>query len=149
MPETNKSAVRNGANNLPDEIVELDNGLTELQNRAILALIDTATIQEAAAQVGVNRSTIWRWMRDLRFQGEHLAMRNRKFSAAVGRAQRMTDSSLEYLGTIIRADDTPAASRVSAIRLGLDFASRGMELDNLEYRLASLEDHAAKNNHQS
>ena len=39
MPENSKLADQNGANNLPDEIAELDNGLSELQNRAILALI--------------------------------------------------------------------------------------------------------------
>jgi len=88
MPETSKLADQDGANHLPDDIA-FDNGLTELQNRVILALISTPTQQAAAA------------------------------------------------------------SRVSAIRRNLDFAARGMELDNLEHRLASLDDHAAKNNHQS
>jgi len=147
MPETSKLADQNGANNLPDDIA-FDNGLTELQNRAILALISTATQQEAAAKAGVNRSTLYRWLRDADFHREHLEMRNRKFSAAVGRAQFMADTSMKCLNKIILNDNTPAASRVSAIRLNLDFAARGMELDNLEHRLASLEDHAANNNHQ-
>ena len=76
-------------------------------------------------------------------------MRNRKFSEAVGRAQHMADSSVACLGDIILDGNNTAASRVSAIRLNLDFACRGMELENLEHRLASLEDHAAKNNHQT
>ena len=147
MPETSKLADQNGANNLPDEVAELDNGLTQLQNRAILALISTATQKEAAAKAGVNRSTLHRWERDIHFHREHLAMRNRKFSAAVGRAQDMADSSMKCLNDIILNDKTPAASRVSAIRLNLDFAARGMELDNLETRLAALEDHTAQNNH--
>ena len=148
MPENNQSAVQDGANNLPDEIAALDNGLTELQNRAVLALISTATHKEAAAKAGVNRVTLYRWMRDLNFRREWLEMRNRKFSAAVGRAQNMADSSMARLNAIILDGNTPAASRVSAIRLGLDFASCGMELDNLEFRLASLEEHAANNHHQ-
>lgn len=147
MPETSKLADQNGANNLPDDIA-FDNGLTELQNRAIVALISTPTQQEVAEQAGVNRSTLYRWSRDADFRREYLEMRNRKFSAAVGRAQTMADTSMACLNKMILDNDTPAASRVSAIRLSLDFACRGMELENLEHRLASLEDHAAKNNHR-
>ena len=147
MPETSKLADRNGANNLPDDIA-FDNGLTELQNRAIVALISTPTRQEAAKQAGVNRSTLYRWSRDPDFHREYLEARNRKFSAAVGRAQYMADSSVECLGDIILDGNNTASSRVSAIRLNLDFACRGMELENLEFRLASLEEHANKNNHQ-
>lgn len=148
MPEKIKVADQNGTNNLPDEIVELDNGLSELQNRAILALISTPTRQAAAAQVGVNRSTLYRWLRDRDFHREYLEARNRKFSAAVGHAQYMADSSMACLSDIILDGNNTASSRVSAIRLNLDFACRGMELENLEFRLASLEEHANKNNHK-
>ena len=146
MPEEHKLAEQNGANNLPDEITELDNGLTALQNQAILAMISTPTLTHAAKEVGIGRTTLWRWLRDRKFHSEHLKMRNRKFSAAVGRAQFMADSSIACLGDIILDERTTAASRVSAIRLNLDFACRGMELDNIEHRLASLEDHADINN---
>ena len=147
MPEEHKLAEQNGANNLPDEITELDNGLTALQNQAILAMISTPTSAHAAKEVGIGRTTLWRWKRDPKFHREYLEARNRAFSEAVGRAQYMADSSIACLSDIILDDNATAAGRVSAIRLNLDFACRGMELDNLEHRLASLEEHDAKNNH--
>ncbi len=42
-------------------------GLPQKQTKAIVSLLNCRTIQEAAAQSGVNESTIWRWMKEQAF----------------------------------------------------------------------------------
>ena len=124
---------------------QINSLLSEKQNRAILALLAGDSVSAAAKRVGISRATLYRWMQDNDFQREHYKARRNSFSAAVGRLQRMADKSLKHLEKVIRNDKTPAHSRVSAIRLNLEYAWRGLELEDMDIRVGALEEYAKKN----
>ncbi|MDA1315473.1 MAG: hypothetical protein O2968_19260, partial [Acidobacteria bacterium] len=107
----------------------------------ILALLVCRTFTAAAKTVGVDRTTVYRWIRqDKTFRRELSKARLQALAETTARLQRLAKTAVIQLSKIIKDDEAPAASRVSGIRTTLDFAYRAVELEELEVRLAEVED---------
>jgi hypothetical protein len=116
------------------------------QQRSIEALLVTRTFGAAAEKAGVDRRTIYRWIReDEVFREEFGAVRRETMAQTTARLQEISKDAVETLATIIKKEEAPAASRVSAIRTALDYAYRSVELEEIEERLVDVET-AIKNN---
>ena len=119
-------------------------GLDELsssQQEVIFALLVCRTFTAAAKTVGVDRTTVYRWIRqDKTFRRELSKARLQALAETTARLQRLAKTAVIQLSKIIKDDEAPAASRVSGIRTTLDFAYRAVELEELEVRLAEVED---------
>ena len=118
------------------------------QQRSIEALLVTRTFAAAAAKAGVDRRTIYRWLReDEIFREEFGAARRETMAQTTARLQEISKDAVETLAAIIKEESAPMSSRVSAIRTALDYAYRSVELEEIEERLVDVE--TAIKNHGS
>jgi hypothetical protein len=115
-------------------------GLTPKQHKALAALLSEPTVILAAAKVKVGERTLHTWLHEPTFADAYTALRHEAVGLAVGRLQHTTGSAVDALVDVLDAEPpAPAAVRVSAAKVVLEYALRFRELDELETRIAQLE----------
>jgi hypothetical protein len=116
-------------------------GLTAKQQKAIAALLSEPTIAAAAAKVGIGERTLHTWLREPAFADTYTSARHEAVNQAIGRLQHATGIAVDALIEVLDTEYTPApaAVRVSAAKTILEYAVRFRELDELERRIAELE----------
>ena len=111
--------------------------LTPKQEAAVLALMSAPTTDDAARQVGVSPVTLWRWLQLPAFRDRYRAARRQALEQAVGRLQRIADEAVEALRRNLTCGNPSV--EVRAAQAVLEQATRGVELIELEARIAELE----------
>ena len=117
----------------------LSENLSGHQNRALAALLVCPTISEAAKACGLHERTIRRYIEDSRFRAAYLEARRAAVSQATARLQAAGAEAVEALRDVMGDKAAPASARVSAARAVLELSYRGLEVEDLERRLAALE----------
>ena len=121
-----------------------DNGhkpeLKGKQAAALAALLAQPTVADAAQAAGVSLATLWRYLRDPDFSAQYKAGRREVVSHAVMRLQADAAHAAKVLREVADDKDASASSRVAAARAILDGAIKGVELLDLEERIAALEE---------
>ena len=107
--------------------------------QVILALLEHATQEKAAAALGISPVTLWRLQRKPEFRRALLEARSDAFAQAIGRLQHASSAAAATLLRIMCDATAPAASRVRAAQCVLDSTARGIGLQDLEIRLRELE----------
>jgi transposase-like protein len=106
---------------------------------AIAALFSGKSQADAARVVGIDPSTMKRWMRLPEFQAEFLQVRRDALNLAHARTQYIA-AALLTLGYKLATDAATPASVKAHLILGLmDRADRSLEQDDILVRLAALE----------
>src|SRR4029453_5899689 len=113
--------------------------LTHKQERAIAALLVAPSITAAAQQIGVNENTLLRWLKDAAFQTTYRDARRAVGQHAIVQVQRATGEAVETLRNVMQDSESPASARVSAAKAILETAVKGIEIEDLEARIAALE----------
>jgi hypothetical protein len=116
--------------------------LTPKQHKALAALLSEPTVTAAAAKVGIGERTLHTWLHDVpAFVDAYTAARHDAVGQAVGRLQHATGLAVDALVDVLDSASTPApaAVRVSAAKVIIEYALRFRELDELESRIAALE----------
>ena len=90
---------------------EIFDGLTPLQVKAILALLNEPTIVRAASTVGVDERSIRRWLEDPTFKRAYHAARREAFDHAIGLTQRYAPLAVNTLAKTMNDPDTPARTK--------------------------------------
>ncbi len=110
------------------------------KEEAVAALLSSRSVEEAARVVGVNLSTLLRWLELPEFQDAYRKTRGEAVHQSVARMQQATGVAGI---TILKADDinpnVPAAVRLRAAECVFDRAIKGIELEDIEARLTELE----------
>jgi predicted site-specific integrase-resolvase len=119
-------------------------GLPRKQAKAITALLDHRTVGEAAEAVGVGESTLFRWMQDGIFQRYFRDAKRRVVDQAIVRIQKSSGQAVETLYRIMTDEQKPPSARVACAKAILDMSIKAVELENLEARVKSLEEHILK-----
>jgi hypothetical protein len=114
------------------------------EDKAIMALLEHATTERAAAAIGVSPVTMWRLLRREDFQSLLRMARHRAYSQCVGRLQQASSAAVGVLLRLMTDPASPAASRVRAADCVLSHAADAIELDGFEERLSNLEQAAEK-----
>jgi DNA mismatch repair ATPase MutS len=116
-------------------------GLTPKQHKALAALLSEPTVTAAAAKVGIGERTLHTWLHEPAFDEAYTALRHEAVGLAVGRLQHATGIAVDALIEVLDTEYTPApaAVRVSAAKVIIEYAIRFRELDELESRIAQLE----------
>ncbi len=104
----------------------------------IAALLAHATVEQAAAAVGIAAVTAWRWMKGAEFQTAYQAARAETLRQATAQLRAGAAKAVKALVEICEGGQTEAA-RVSAARTVLEMAFRAHELEDLGLRIARLE----------
>ena len=114
--------------------------LSRKQEQAIAALLSEPTICAAAKHIGVNEATLYRWLQHEEFQTSYRQARRESVTQAIAGLQQACGEAVQTLREIMTDSEAPASSRVTAARAVLDTALRAVELEDIEERVAALED---------
>jgi len=109
------------------------------KERALAALLQGLSVRTVAESIKVSERTLYRWLAESGFRREFYARRREQLLQGLGSVQTLAPTAAEALKTIVSDPQSSAASRVSAARSILQFACQSLELDDLEERLAELE----------
>jgi len=109
------------------------------RERLIAAILQQPSLEKAAASIGISKATAWRISNTPEFQQEFRRARRVAFSQATARLQSGSLAAATALLKAMLDERAPAASRVRAADLVLEHAARGIELEDIEARLAELE----------
>jgi hypothetical protein len=109
------------------------------REQLILALLQQPGIEKAAAAVGISSVTAWRIMKTPEFKEEYRQARREAFTQSLGRLQQAAGAATSTLMKIMVDPTAPAGSRVRAADCVLEHAASALELEDLQVRLARLE----------
>jgi hypothetical protein len=118
-------------------------------DRAILALLENATIEKAAAACGVSHVTLWRWMQQQDFQMRLRSARRQAYSQCIGRLQQASSAAVGTLLRVMTDQAAPSASRVRAADSVLDHCANAIELDDIDARIRDLEQAATESDKEA
>ena len=119
--------------------VDPSNGLTTKQERAIIALLSEPTIAKAADAAQVAQRTLNRWLELPAFNAGYMRARRAAFSQAIALTQRYAPLAVNTLAQMMADKGTSTSARVAAAVAVLRFGREGIELEDLEARVAALE----------
>jgi len=106
---------------------------------AIAALLSQRNIEEAARAAGVGTRTLIRWLKLPEFGKEYRKARREAVHQSVARLQQATGAATTIFLKLMTDPNVPAAVRLRAAECVFDRAIKGVELDDIEARVAELE----------
>jgi transposase-like protein len=109
------------------------------KEEAVVALLSQRNVEEAARLAGISASTLLRWLQVPEFQQTYRQARRDAFSQSIARLQRASSAAVSTLLTVMVDGNAPAASRVRAADCVLEHATKAIELEDIEGRVAELE----------
>jgi len=113
--------------------------LSARKSRAIAALLEERTIQKAAVSIGIGETTLYRWFSDESFQAVYREAKKRIVAHAISHLQNATGEAVQTLIEIIKDKEKPASTRVTASKAILEFAIKGLEIEDLQVRVDEIE----------
>jgi hypothetical protein len=109
------------------------------KEEAIAALLTQRNIEEAAKVTGIGANTLLRWLKVPEFQTAYRQARREAFGQAVARLQQGTSAAATTLLKTMIDPATPASVRVRAAEAIFNHASKAIEIEDIEVRVAALE----------
>lgn len=118
----------------------IQNGLSRNQVRAISALLSYSRVEFAARSVGINPRTIYRWMQEPAFIRALRTAEGEVISDAVRVLISDLKANLEVMRAVRDDPENSARVRLSAAQILDNSLLRWREMQNVEERLANLEE---------
>src|SRR6185503_18991064 len=119
--------------------VKAGQSLTAKQERALVALLEYSTMEEAAKAVGVGKTTLWRWLQDNDFHAAYMKARRESVKQSIARLQKYTSEAADTLHEVMTNKSANDFARVGAAKAILDYAIKAVEVEDLAARVAELE----------
>ena len=113
------------------------------QEEAIAALLTHRNIEEAAGAAGIGARTLLRWLKIPEFQAAYRQARRDAFGQAVARLQQGTSAAATTLLKTLIDPGTPPSVKVRAAEAIFNHAAKAIEIEDIEARVAALEQAAA------
>ena len=113
---------------------------------AVAALLTQRNIDEAARSIGVSPNTLLNWMKVPEFQAAYREAKRAAFSQAVARLQQGMPLAVATMLKLMADTATPASVRARAADSVMNHASKAIEIEDMEARIAELERIAALRN---
>ena len=113
--------------------------LSARQDKAIIALLNEATVARASAICGIPERTIYNWLGEPDFSAAYHRHRREAFGQAVAMTQRYAPLAVNTLARVMQDETAPHHARVTAAANILRFGREGIELDDLAQRVEALE----------
>ncbi|MGA2400970.1 MAG: hypothetical protein ABSG91_04595 [Syntrophobacteraceae bacterium] len=122
-----------------------DLDLNGKKTRALSALLSCKSVEEAAQQAGVSKTTLFRWLReDEEFQSEYTKAGSQLMEEVLRQLQQICTGAVETLADVMADGEATASSRVTAARATLELTLKIEDQRCLERRIGRLEARAAK-----
>jgi len=113
------------------------------QEDAIAALLTQRNVEEAARAAGIGVRTLLRWLKLPEFQSAYRQARRDAFGQAIARLQQGTSAAATTLLKVMIDPGAPASVRVRAADSVLNHATKAIEIEEIEARVAALEQAAS------
>ena len=115
------------------------------KEEAIAALLSHRSVEDAARAIDINANTLLRWLEIPEFRDAYRKARREAVHQAVARLQQATGAASLTLLKLMTDPNMPGAVRLRAAAYVFDYAIKGVEIDDIEARLAELERAADEN----
>jgi len=109
------------------------------KEEAIAALLTQRNVEEAARSIQIAPKTLLRWMEVPEFQKAYRDARRLAFGQSIARLQQASTAAVSTLLKIMVDPATPPSTRVRAADSVLDHAKQAIEIEDVEVRVAALE----------
>jgi len=109
------------------------------QEEAIVALMTQRNIEEAAKSTGISTQTLIRWLKLPEFDAAYRNARRAAFSQSIARLQQASSAAVSTLLKVMVDPNSPASTRVRAADSILDHSKQAIEIEDVEVRVAALE----------
>ncbi len=116
-----------------------ETGKTRKREEAIAALIAHSTIAQAAKSCHVAESTLLRWLSEPEFSEAYRQARRQCVENAIGHLQQASGAAVETLLEVMKNPLASSSAKIASARSVLDYAFKGIELQDFEERLAAME----------
>lgn len=124
-------------------VIHEDVVLSREQAATLDALLEARSKTEAAARLGISRATLYRRLRDPDLKEAYRMARSEALADATARLELGAEVAVAALLSIVTDTTAPAYARITAAGKVLELAYRAHELEDLEGRIAALEEVAA------
>jgi transposase-like protein len=114
------------------------------RDEAIAALLTQRNIEEAARSIGIAPNTLVRWMKEPEFDKAYREAKRLAFGQSIARLQQGTAAAATTLLKIMIDPTAPASVRVRAADSIFNHAAKAIEIEEIETRLAALEQSASE-----
>jgi hypothetical protein len=109
------------------------------KDEAIIALLTQRNVEEAARSIGIDGSTLMRWLEIPEFKVAYRQARWTAYSQCIARLQQASTAAVTVLLKTMTDPATPPSTRVRAADSILAHTVKGIETENIEARVADLE----------
>jgi uncharacterized protein with ATP-grasp and redox domains len=109
------------------------------KEEAVAALLSHRSVEEAARSINLNPNTLLRWLDIPEFRDAYRKARREAVQQAVARLQQATGIASLTMLKLMTDSNVPGAVRLRAAAYVFDYAIKGIEVDDIEARLAELE----------
>ena len=106
---------------------------------AILALLTSRSVEDAARAADVPVRTLYRWLKEPEFDTEYRRAKRAAFGQAVSRLQQGTGAAAAVMLKLMADTATPASTRLRAADCVFGHAKSAIEMEEIEARVAALE----------
>jgi len=110
------------------------------RERAIIALLECRTVQQAASKADIGERTLQRWLAESSFQQEYREAQRRVLEGAINTLHRHAGDFADVITLAARDESVPMALRLGAASKGLEVLLRIHDHADLEYQLSGLEE---------
>jgi len=109
------------------------------KQEAIIALLSTRSIEEAARACNTPPRTLYRWLNEPEFDKAYRAARRKAFGQASARLQHGASAAATTLLKVMLDQGTPASTKVRAAECVLAHSAKAIEIEDIEARVSELE----------
>lgn len=127
------------------EMAHFSEKLTRKQEQAILALLSHRTIEDAARACKTPVRTLFRWLKEPNFAAAYRMAKREAFGQGIAWLHQLTGAAVSTLGKVMLDAGTPPATKVRAADSILNHTLKALETEDIETRLALLEQSADEN----
>jgi hypothetical protein len=124
-------------------MTDFDGNLGRKKEEAIVALLSTRSVEEAARACNTPPRTLYRWLKDPEFDRAYRAARRQAFGQSTARLQYGASAAASTLLKVMLDPGTPASTKVRAAECVLSHAAKAIEIEDIDARVAALEQAAA------
>ena len=113
---------------------------TNKQLNFMFALLSEPTTTQAYQKVNISEKTAYKWLKDPIFQMHFKKLRLDFIKNTTGKLQANTTRAVDTLVKVMENENLSALARVQSARTILEFAYKGVEIEDIQERLDKLEE---------
>ena len=106
---------------------------------AIIALLTSRSVEDAARAADVPLRSLYRWLKEPEFDAAYRKAKRAAFGQAVSRLQQGTGAAAAVMLKLMVDSGVPASTRLRAADCVFTHAKSAIEMEEIEARVAALE----------